>query len=39
MKTEILDGDEVRKNLSKGLGFSKRIATRTSCGSDSLRTC
>ena len=23
MKTEILDGDEVRKNLSKGLGFSK----------------
>jgi adenylyl-sulfate kinase len=22
-KTEILDGDEVRKNLSKGLGFSK----------------
>jgi adenylyl-sulfate kinase len=23
LKTEILDGDEVRKNLSKGLGFSK----------------
>jgi adenylyl-sulfate kinase len=23
VKTEILDGDEVRKNLSKGLGFSK----------------
>ena len=23
MNTEILDGDEVRKNLSKGLGFSK----------------
>ena len=23
MKAEILDGDEVRKNLSKGLGFSK----------------
>ena len=23
MKTEILDGDVVRKNLSKGLGFSK----------------
>jgi adenylyl-sulfate kinase len=23
MQTEILDGDEVRKNLSKGLGFSK----------------
>jgi len=23
MRTEILDGDEVRKNLSKGLGFSK----------------
>jgi adenylylsulfate kinase len=23
MKTEILDGDQVRKNLSKGLGFSK----------------
>jgi len=23
MKTEILDGDEVRKNLSKGLGYSK----------------
>jgi len=24
LKTEILDGDEVRKNLSKGLGFSKQ---------------
>jgi len=23
MKVEVLDGDEVRKNLSKGLGFSK----------------
>ncbi len=23
MKVEMLDGDEVRKNLSKGLGFSK----------------
>ena len=23
LKTEILDGDEVRQNLSKGLGFSK----------------
>jgi adenylyl-sulfate kinase len=23
LRTEILDGDEVRKNLSKGLGFSK----------------
>ncbi|MEX0834339.1 MAG: adenylyl-sulfate kinase [Actinomycetota bacterium] len=23
LKTEILDGDEIRKNLSKGLGFSK----------------
>ncbi len=23
MKVEILDGDEVRTNLSKGLGFSK----------------
>jgi adenylylsulfate kinase len=38
MKTEILDGDVVRQNLSKGLGFRRRTATSTSCGSGSSRT-
>jgi adenylylsulfate kinase len=30
---ENLDGDEVREFLSKGLGFSREDATRTSCAS------
>ena len=34
-----LDGDVVRTNLSKGLGFSARTATPTSCGSASSRSC
>ena len=35
----ILDGDVVRTNLSKGLGFSARTATPTSCASASWRSC
>ena len=39
MRTEILDGDVVRQNLSKGSASPRRTGTRTSCGSASSRTC
>ncbi len=38
-KLEVLDGDVVRENLSKGLGFSKEDRDTTSAGSPSSRTC
>jgi adenylylsulfate kinase-like enzyme len=36
-RVEVLDGDEVRTHLSKGLGFSARTATPTSAASGSWR--
>jgi len=38
MKVEILDGDVVRTNLSKGLGSRRRIATPTFVASVSFAT-
>ena len=38
-KVEVLDGDVVRTHLTKGLGFSRRTATRTSAASASSPTC
>jgi hypothetical protein len=38
-KVELLDGDVVRTHLSKGLGFNKETATRTSGGLASFRSC
>ena len=38
-RVEVLDGDEVRTNLSKGLGFSKKIATPTFAASATSRGC
>jgi adenylylsulfate kinase-like enzyme len=37
-RVEVLDGDIVRTNLSKGLSFSRRIGTSTCLGSGSWRT-
>ena len=38
-KLEVLDGDVVRENLSKGSASRRRTATRTSAGSPSSPTC